>query len=102
MTDLSRMLERKIEEARLHGGNAPDGFRRSRQEEERINQLCRAVLTTSQGEALMNYLRSITTNAVMPVGATDAELRDREGMRRLVGILDRRRLSKPNGHSTEE
>ncbi len=72
-----------------------DGFPRSASADENINQICRNALSGATGEALMEYLKSITSSVVMPASATDAELRDREGMRRLVGILDQRRKSQP-------
>ncbi len=89
------IIEQKVNEARDRQASAIDGFQRSAENEERINQLCRAALTGSGGDTLMDYIRSITVNVVEHPTASDAQLRDREGMRRLYGILDRRRKSKP-------
>lgn len=86
-------LRKMIREAQNRQANSIDGFERSAEAEERINETCRAALTGPQGEALMTYIRSITTNLVLPPTASDAELRSLEGMRRLAGILDRRRNS---------
>ncbi|WP_138469872.1 hypothetical protein [Poseidonocella sp. HB161398] len=72
-----------------------DGIPRTAQGDEQINDICRAALNTPAGERLMDYLRSITASVVMPPSASDAELRDLEGMRRLHGILDYRRKTTP-------
>lgn len=94
-----KAIERKVREVRELARNSVDGFSRSPAEEERINTICRNALRGPDGDALMDYLRSITTNVVMAPTTTDAELRDREGMRRLVGILDARRRSTPKKES---
>lgn len=88
-------IDRKIQEIREAAAQSIDGFKRSRDAEERINSACRALFASENGKVVMEYLRSITTNVVMPATASDAELRDREGMRRLVGILDARAKSNP-------
>jgi len=88
-------IEKRIREARDRASASPDGFVRSPQAEERINAICRTVLTGPAGEALMDYIRAITVNMVLPPSASDAELRSMEGMRRLAGILDRRRHATP-------
>lgn len=82
------------------GGAAPqerpiDGWKRPPDLEERINDACRTALNGPAGDLVMDYIKSITLNAVMPASASDAELRDMEGMRRLCGILDTRRKSTP-------
>lgn len=88
-------LRRRIELAQGQAAATVDGFARDAGAEEQANAVCRAALTGPSGEALMDYLRSITTNIVAHPTATDAELRALEGQRRLVGILDTRRRSKP-------
>lgn len=93
MTDAA--FERKIRELRERASGSVDGFLRTPAAEERINQLCRTALNGAAGDLLMDYIRSITTNVVLPATASDAELRMQEGMRRLAGILDARRNSKP-------
>lgn len=95
-------MDRKIEQARAKAKVSVDGFLRSDEENRRLNALCRDVLTGSSGDALMEYIRSITASVVMPTSATDAELRDREGMRRLHGILDCRRKAIPSSTATGE
>jgi len=72
-----------------------DGVIRSPDAEEKINQTVRAVLSGPNGRALMDYLRSITVNFVVPPSATDAELRHHEGKRHLFQILDARLKSQP-------
>jgi hypothetical protein len=88
-------LKNRIEQARKEGARSIDGFARSEDLEEKINGACRTALTGPAGEAVMEYIKSITTSAVMPAGTSDAELREMEGMRRLTAILDMRRRSKP-------
>lgn len=88
-------LSRQIREMQERARQSPDGFARSEEEEERINGICRSVLTSPGGKELMNYLRSITVSAVVAPEASDAVLRDREGMRRLFGILENRARSTP-------
>ncbi len=90
-------VKRKIQEISELAANSIDGWSRPPRAEEQINALCRDVLNGSAGEALMDYLRSISTNAVMHPSCSDAELRMQEGMRRLVGILDARRKTKKKG-----
>ena len=93
MTDAA--FEKKIREMRERSAQSVDGFLRTPNAEEKINALCRTVLTGPGGEALMDYIKSITTSVVLPASASDAELRMQEGMRRLAGILDARRNSVP-------
>jgi len=90
-------VKRKIEEVRSLAENSIDGYGRPQKAEEQINILCRNVLNTDDGDALMDYIKSISINAVMHPSCTDAELRMQEGMRRLAGILDYRRKTKPKG-----
>jgi hypothetical protein len=93
--EASPTLKARITEMRARAAASIDGFDRPEEAEEQINQICRAALTGPSGEALMDYIRSITTNVVLHHTASDAELRAMEGMRRLTGILDRRRNAKP-------
>lgn len=90
-------VKRKITEIQKLAENSVDGISRPPMAEEAINAICRSVLNGSDGDAFMDYLRSITTNVVMHPTASDAELRMQEGMRRLAGILDARRRSKAKG-----
>lgn len=88
-------LKNRIEQARRDAAKSIDGFARNPDLEEKINAACRTVLTGPAGEQVMEYIKSITTSAVLPPGSSDAELREMEGMRRLCAILDMRRRSKP-------
>jgi len=90
-------VKRKIEEVRSLAENSVDGYVRSPKAEEQINVVCRNVLNTDDGDAVMDYIKSISINAIMHPSCTDAELRMQEGMRRLAGILDHRRKTKPKG-----
>lgn len=92
---MSDIVERKIRELRERQAQSPDGIVRSSDVEEKINAACRSALNTPSGKMVMDYLRSITLNTVLPPSASDAELRMQEGMRRLFGILDARRNSTP-------
>ena len=90
-------VKRKIEEIRDLSAKSIDGFVRNEQAEEIINQTVRSALNGPNGDAFMEYLRSITTNVVCHPTASNEELRTVEGMRRLVGIIDARRKSTPRG-----
>ena len=90
-------VKRKIEEVRSLAENSVDGYVRPPKVEEQINVVCRNVLNTDDGDAVMDYIKSISINAIMHPSCTDAELRMQEGMRRLAGILDHRRKTKPKG-----
>lgn len=92
---LPNKIEKKIVEAREAAADSIDGFKRTKNLEERINLTCRNLLNGPEGDFLMDYLKSITTQVVLPHTASDAELRMMEGQRRLVGILDVRRRTTP-------
>lgn len=72
-----------------------DGFARSKEAEAKIDIAVREAMNTPNGKAVMDYLKSITINQVMPPSASSNELWMMEGMRRIVGILDMRRNSQP-------
>lgn len=92
---LPRGIEKKITQAREAAADSIDGFRRDKSLEERINLTCRSLLNGPEGDFLMDYLKSITTQVVLPHTASDAELRMLEGARRVVAILDTRRRTTP-------
>ena len=92
---MDERFARKIQEMRERAPNSVDGFLRTPQTEEHLNAICRAALNGPAGDAVMDYIKSITTSVVLPASASDAELRMMEGMRRLCGILDARRRSTP-------
>tara|TARA_B110000093_G_C12903935_1_gene381644 strand:+ start:394 stop:681 length:288 start_codon:yes stop_codon:yes gene_type:complete len=91
------LVKRRIEEIRNSNATSIDGFVRSDEAEENINQTLRSALSGEQGEAVMDYLRSISTNVVMHPSGSNEELRSLEGMRRMVGIIDARRKSIAKG-----
>lgn len=95
MSETEALIRKVIAEARQGSEKTVDGVPRDDDLEEKINAACRAALNTPAGNMLMDYLKSITTNAVLPASASDAELRMMEGMRRVVAILDTRRNTNP-------
>lgn len=68
----------------------PDGVVRRPEDEEKLNELAAATFRPKGAQAFLAYLRSITIEAVAGPNITDAELRHREGMRYLVGIIEQR------------
>jgi len=94
---MSDFIEKRARAAQKAEGTI-DAFARPADLEEKINSVCRSVLTGPEGDKLMNYLQSITVMTVMPASATDGELRMQEGMRRLYGIMDARRRSEPKSN----
>jgi hypothetical protein len=67
-----------------------DGWQRSAAEDHEINVTMAAAFAGEAGRKALAYLRSITIEAVAGPAVTDAELRHREGMRALVGIIETR------------
>ena len=92
------LLRKKILEFKTASGAGVDGFVRDQITETRIDTICRNVLGSEQGQEMMDYLKSITTNVVLHPTASDQELRMLEGARRIVGILDRRTKSITKGN----
>jgi hypothetical protein len=68
----------------------PDGIVRLPAEEERLDRVVQAAFAGEHGRQALAYLRSITIEMVAGPNVTDAELRHREGMRALVGIIETR------------
>jgi hypothetical protein len=68
----------------------PDGVTRRPEDEQKINELAVATFKGKGAQEFLRYLRSITIEAVGGPQITDAELRHREGMRYLVGIIEQR------------
>lgn len=89
------LLKRRVVELREQMAKSIDGYSRDDAREEQINAAFRTALGGRNGEAVMDYLRSITVNTVMPPSASDGELRMQEGMRRLFGIIQTRVSSTP-------
>jgi hypothetical protein len=80
-----------------------DGIRRSTEQERRLNETLLSCFVTDAGMLTLKYLRSITIESVAGFNISDQELRAREGMRFLVGIIEQRikegkneRARKPN------
>lgn len=92
---MSDYIDKRVAEARARAARMIDGVERPAEIEEKINGAFRSVFGRKDGQLVMDYLRSITLNTVMPPSASDAELRMQEGMRRLFGIIEARRSSKP-------
>jgi hypothetical protein len=67
-----------------------DGVSRSQQEDDELNQTIAALFRSRGGKKVLDYLRSITIEFVAGPNISDAELRHREGMRYLVGIIEER------------
>lgn len=68
----------------------PDGIARRPEDEQKLNELAAATFRSKGSQEFLRYLRSITIEAVGGPQITDAELRHREGMRYLVGIIEQR------------
>ena len=75
---------------RNHRALGPDGIARSPEAEQRLNDLMLATFGAGSGKEALTYLRSITIEMVGGPEMTDAQLRHREGMRFLVGIIEAR------------
>jgi hypothetical protein len=82
------MAERTSTERRLVTGI--DGMLRSHGLEQRLNLTAARAFSAGAGREMLDYLKSITLHSVLGPHASDAELRHREGMRALVGIIVQR------------
>lgn len=89
-------LEKRIREAREKAAVSFDGIIRNPAKEDQINGAFRSVFAGPAGQTVLDYLRSITLNTVLPPEASDAQLRNQEGMRRLFGIIHARATSTPS------
>tara|TARA_A100000172_G_scaffold74667_1_gene56954 strand:- start:508 stop:786 length:279 start_codon:yes stop_codon:yes gene_type:complete len=67
-----------------------DGFNRSPILENKINDTFVNCFRTDSGSEVLKYLRGITIETVAGFNITNEELRAREGMRFLVGIIEQR------------
>lgn len=92
---MSDIVDRKLREMQERRGSLIDGMHRPADLEEKINGAFRAAFSSPSGQAVIDYLRSITLHTVLPPQATNEELRMQEGMRRLFGIIEARRNSQP-------
>ena len=67
-----------------------DGIKRIQTNEDKLNSTLLSCFITDAGQETLKYLRSITIESVAGFNITDQELRAREGMRFLVGIIEQR------------
>ena len=65
-----------------------DGYTRKVEDQKRLNELAAALWESPSGREYMQYLRSITVNAVCGPEISDAGLRHREGARALVALMN--------------
>lgn len=68
----------------------PDGRERPASQEARINEWFAHTFRGVAAEHVMDYLKSITINAVAGPEQSDSALRHLEGSRFIVGIIDTR------------
>ncbi len=67
-----------------------DGVQRSQEVDEKISLDIAALLATPSGQAVMQYLRSVTIDIVNGPNISNDELRHLEGQRFIVGLLSSR------------
>ena len=67
-----------------------DGFQRSKKAEIELNGDIAALFKTELGKKVLNYLKSITVDAVAGRDVTNDQLRHLEGMRYLYFIIKKR------------
>tara|TARA_A100001201_G_scaffold13784_1_gene16808 strand:- start:11470 stop:11745 length:276 start_codon:yes stop_codon:yes gene_type:complete len=67
-----------------------DGFYRTEEKERELNSEMNAVFSTVVGEKILDYLRSITVDAVAGKDVSNEHLRHLEGMRYLYFIIKKR------------
>lgn len=80
-------MEKEQDKARQR--RSVDGWPRSAQQEQELNEWAVATFGRGAGARFLEYLKQITTAASGPE-ATDAELRHYAGQRHLVHIIDER------------
>jgi hypothetical protein len=67
-----------------------DGYPRTKNLEEEISLNFTHLFSTPTGKACLQYLRSITIEAVHGSAVTNETLRHAEGQRYIVGLMERR------------
>ena len=68
-----------------------DGFGRSQAEEDRLNAIFEAIFSSGGGKEALDYLRSITVNAVLtPAQCEPNALMHLEGQRYVIHLIDKR------------
>jgi hypothetical protein len=68
----------------------PDGRKRSREDEQRLNEAFAITFAGERGEFVLNYLKHVTLNAVAGPGVDPNHLMHLEGQRFVVGLIDQR------------
>ena len=69
---------------------APDGKKRTNKQEHDINEAFAITFRDPAGKLVLNYLKSITVNAVLPSSSNPNEIVYHEGARWLMAIIDTR------------
>ena len=67
-----------------------DGYQRPRDQDEKLSQDVLALFSTPLGMSVMQYLKSITVDAVAGPNISDAELRHLEGQRYIIALIVKR------------
>tara|TARA_B100000212_G_C27333507_1_gene515779 strand:- start:287 stop:565 length:279 start_codon:yes stop_codon:yes gene_type:complete len=76
-----------------------DGFPRNKNLEEEISLNFTHLFSSPTGQAVLQYLRSVTIEAVHGSAVTNDTLRHAEGQRYIVGLIERRIQ---HGHKTRK
>ncbi len=64
-----------------------DGIERDIEQEDKLNSLFASVFQGPASERVLDYLEAITLRTVSPQGASEGDLRYREGMRFMASIV---------------
>ena len=67
-----------------------DGYPRPKEKDEQISKVIDSVFKTPNGKEVLQYMRSITIDAVSGPNISDIELRHLEGQRFVIGLLSSR------------
>ncbi len=67
-----------------------DGYPRPKEQDEQISKIIESVFKTPNGLEMLQYLKSITIEAISGANISDAELRHLEGQRYLVALIVKR------------
>jgi hypothetical protein len=67
-----------------------DGEFRTNSQEKQLNDIIVTTFSTVSGRKVLQYLRNITIERVAGPNISDIELRHREGMRFIVGLIETR------------
>ena len=67
-----------------------DGVQRSKANDQNISQTVAEVFSSPSGQAVLNYLKSITINMVHGPDVSTESLRHIEGQRFIVGMIEQR------------